>query len=358
MIQKNKLLELEAIRGMAALYVTPFLKFCISKKNTFFGLFFRFGQECVMAFFILSGFVIANSLNKNRYSFTVYFKSRFIRIYAIVLIAWLLSCVSSMLINGIPECFSMYYIKTVLGNICMLQDLSSLKPGVFIDPLFSNLPLWSLSYEWWFYMFFFLHFKMGIKYHFNFLKWNASALIVSIVGMLTYKLIYNQISLFMLYYYIWFSGALFIFDDKHKTIESRWLHTLIGYILLMVTYSFLFIDSHTIGEHGIFPMLMLRHLMVSVLLLSLSFIGYNYIYPIIRFNKIYGFFIKSFAFIGSFSFAIYVFHFPLKDMAVYYWSDKISGPVLLILLLVFTLLMSYWVEIKGYTRFKQCFSIK
>ena len=37
----------------------------------------------------------------------------------------------------------------------MLQDRSYAKPGVWVSLVGGNAPLWSLSYEWWFYMAYF-----------------------------------------------------------------------------------------------------------------------------------------------------------------------------------------------------------
>jgi peptidoglycan/LPS O-acetylase OafA/YrhL len=42
--------------------------------------------------------------------------------------------------------------NTLLGNIFMLQDVISLKPNVISAVYMGNGVLWSLSYEWWFYI--------------------------------------------------------------------------------------------------------------------------------------------------------------------------------------------------------------
>jgi len=99
---KNKILELEALRGLASLYVFfhhTLFSFKIVDKNSLLGILFSFGQEAVMIFFILSGYVIAFSLNKNNYTFKEYFKHRFIRIYTIVPFAWIISYISISLLN-------------------------------------------------------------------------------------------------------------------------------------------------------------------------------------------------------------------------------------------------------------------
>ena len=68
----NKILEFEFLRGIAAFYVFfhhTLFQFNIIEKNSLLGKLFSFGQEAVMLFFLLSGYVIALSLIKKDYSF-------------------------------------------------------------------------------------------------------------------------------------------------------------------------------------------------------------------------------------------------------------------------------------------------
>ena len=77
MMKKSKILELEALRAIASLYVFfghALLGLNVLEKSSSYALILRFGQEAVMIFFILSGFVIALSLQKNLYTFSEYFK--------------------------------------------------------------------------------------------------------------------------------------------------------------------------------------------------------------------------------------------------------------------------------------------
>jgi peptidoglycan/LPS O-acetylase OafA/YrhL len=83
-INYNKLDKLEAVRGFAALYVV--LHHMFDSGIYFFGInfsfLFRFGQEAVILFFILSGFVISYSFEKSiNKSFSLFFTKRFMRIY-------------------------------------------------------------------------------------------------------------------------------------------------------------------------------------------------------------------------------------------------------------------------------------
>jgi peptidoglycan/LPS O-acetylase OafA/YrhL len=69
MIRKINILE--AVRGGAALYVFlgHFIISLIVNKNSLFLIPFRFGQEAVILFFLMSGFVIELSHKKNQFLF-------------------------------------------------------------------------------------------------------------------------------------------------------------------------------------------------------------------------------------------------------------------------------------------------
>src|ERR1700744_3208005 len=93
-----KLGKLEAIRGFAAVYVViyHFVGFTVlqDKFPAIAKLLFRFGQEAVILFFLLSGFVIYLSVaTKPDTSFKKFFLKRLVRIYPILIISFILSIV-------------------------------------------------------------------------------------------------------------------------------------------------------------------------------------------------------------------------------------------------------------------------
>ncbi|MBS0341883.1 MAG: acyltransferase [Proteobacteria bacterium] len=150
-----KLGRLEALRGLAALYVV-FHHAVLSDQalaNSGIGYLFRFGQEAVILFFLLSGFVINYSFKSAEdKSFRSYFLKRSARIYIPLLLVmglgWALECIrAGELVD--PN------LRTLVLNLLMLQDVAGLKPNVIVEPYMNNAPLWSLSYEWWFYMLYF-----------------------------------------------------------------------------------------------------------------------------------------------------------------------------------------------------------
>ncbi len=148
----GKLDRLEALRGLTALYVVLHhlgpQSWFVGGVNV--GILLRFGQEAVLLFFLLSGFVIHFSYSRaTDRSFRTYFTRRALRIYVPLLIVFALSYLVACLEAGAridPQPL------VLLGNVLMLQDWPWAKPNVVVEPYMDNGPLWSLSYEWWFYM--------------------------------------------------------------------------------------------------------------------------------------------------------------------------------------------------------------
>jgi peptidoglycan/LPS O-acetylase OafA/YrhL len=139
-----KLWRLEAVRGAAAAYVT------LSHVLPAVPVLFSFGQEAVMVFFLLSGFVIEYSSSpKLDRGFGYYFGKRFLRIYSVLLCLFVVAAILQKAPVHSPA-----FWRQLCGNLLMLQDFSSGKPHVIVRALFSGV-LWSLHYEWWFYMLYF-----------------------------------------------------------------------------------------------------------------------------------------------------------------------------------------------------------
>jgi len=124
---------------------------------------------CVLIFFVLSGFLISYSLwYKSRtlpnYTFWSFFKDRFFRIYPPFIGSLLLVVVldfSVIAITGVD--FSLWmYLKNFVTNIFQLQGfpIANILYHQYGMEFFyfrhfgSNFPLWTISVEWWLYMFY------------------------------------------------------------------------------------------------------------------------------------------------------------------------------------------------------------
>jgi peptidoglycan/LPS O-acetylase OafA/YrhL len=101
----------------------------------------RLGHEAVLAFFVLSGFLVGGKviqrLKEGTFDLKSYTIDRTVRIF-LPLIATLLLIVVVYLMMGQPNS-----ILQLTGNLLSLQ-------GIFVGS--ATAPLWSLAYEVWFYI--------------------------------------------------------------------------------------------------------------------------------------------------------------------------------------------------------------
>ena len=123
-------------------------------------------HEAVVIFFALSGFLVGGSVLKQSqrgsFQWSRYFTKRLARLYTVLL--------SALAIGAFLDMASRYILRhgytpggefqgllttssswsTLLGNLCFLQFLNHFS----IAPFGSNFSLWSLSYEFWYYILF------------------------------------------------------------------------------------------------------------------------------------------------------------------------------------------------------------
>jgi peptidoglycan/LPS O-acetylase OafA/YrhL len=125
------------------------------------------GHQAVMIFFVLSGYFIGtsviDSVNGQRWSWRAYLVNRLTRLQLVLFPALILGAIWDQIGMRIPQAASIYYgslykyyvpsvalrstVPVFFGNLFFLQSV--------VSPVFgSNGPLWSLSYEFWYYILF------------------------------------------------------------------------------------------------------------------------------------------------------------------------------------------------------------
>ncbi len=309
---RKKLVKLEAIRGFAALYVvlshTMPRAIVIAGKEFYV---FRHAHEAVILFFLLSGFVIqyAYSTSADK-SFRLFFAKRFLRIFIP------LACVFAL--NYLMVCLKQHGLASLdwgnlAGNFLMLQQVDELwRQPMLVRPFLENLPLWSLSFEWWFYMiFFFAVNKLGSKV----------STIVFATGVLA-GLMYIFAPLFvvriLMYLVIWWSGAemarLYLSNQpitfKKMLMPLAALATVAGF--LIINY-FRYIAANPEKEImlAFHPLVELRHFTFSIIAIvsaivwqKLKWVGFKYTF---------GLFMPF----ASISFALYISHWFMVSQATY-----------------------------------------
>ena len=294
----------------------------------------KFGQEAVMCFFLLSGFVIYYSHHLHHdHRFSTYLIRRSRRIFPIYLLALGLSYLVAIA-AGDPH----LDWGNLVGNIFMLQDFSAGKPGVWVDTFRGNVPLWSLSYEWWFYMMFFpIYSKVSDRFQLPLVT------ILSLVGLFGYAIWPNQVCLFLLYFIMWWTGVE-LARTYCRGIRPTF-YTQRGSVLVLATFC-LFVPAVMLGlmarpEHlsfGFHPILEVRHFVACFIVLCLGLAWSELRWR--GFTIVFG----VFSFFAPISYALYVFHYPLTVYTAYLGS--LANPYLRAAIAVaISLLLAYCAEV-------------
>lgn len=334
-VEANKLFRLEALRGFAALYVFAghLIVGRLDIKHGLLSILFRFGQEAVMLFFLLSGFVIYYSYSTGRdQSFTGYFKRRWLRIYPIFILALLLSWfLGGAKINGELG-------KALIGNLLMLQDFSFGKPGVWVDTFCGNSPLWSLSYEWWFYMMFYPLYNFVAPHR---RQWVVIA--ISLGGLLTGFVCPNQISRFALYFIIWWGGAEMArtyLSGRAITLNSQkaCLGALVVFATALLASVACWRESGRALMWGVHPFLEARHFSAALGLMVGGILWARWKWR--GFSGLLGWFV----WVAPISYGIYVLHFPIL-MNVGWLPAGLSSGTQIFISITVVLLVAFLAEI-------------
>lgn len=384
MEQKIKIANLEAIRGIAAFLV--FIGHVVSKipslakhKNHFTNLFVNWGTECVFLFFILSGIVVHLSYDKRNKKSSTFIKHRAIRLYPTLLIALLISIPVEYSYSGkFPS------VNTITGNLFPYATMSD-----YLAPLmwFSNPPVWSLTFEVFFYLFFALVLIPTGKINYK------ASIIFFFIGIVAIYFYYHKINHAMLDHFIlmcsflpiwligffcyWFRNRIYsdvqlaLFSTSILPIISR-LHITsdyydpIKFIVFSITSVPLFIlllnNKRSTGKHRLpvfislvfilsFSIILMAfdnlynkssktlYSIMPIIVLSLTFISQVVVFIKYLATK---YLIPFFSLIGHYSYSIYLIHTPI----IFFTIKKINtSPAIQVTIIIFsTLLISLIIE--------------
>lgn len=326
--------KLDAIRGFTAFYIllTHFV-LVINFIPKPIKIFFDFGQEAVVVFFVLSGFVIYLSIYRQPHlTFKSYFTKRFSRIYFPLFVSIFISIIIVYFSGSLREEFSW---TEFTGNLLMLQDFAEVKPGVWFKPLLHNLPLWSLGYEWWFYMMFYPIYKFSRKLPGKI----YFILAFCLLSYINYITIPNHASLVFSYFIIWWSGveAAAVFTQQGQFTYKNMSPVLFSLFLMSVITA---IPAFSISEIrlGYYPFLIFRHFLDAYVLMVIGIFWYQR--GLVNFDKIFGLFSK----LAPISYPLYLLQYPIITR----WNANNYIDEIGLCILKFTLIitLSYWIGIK------------
>lgn len=341
-MNSQRLLRLEAVRGLAAFYVV--LHHTIQHSTVVYGFnvgfFLRFGQEAVILFFLLSGFVINYSFRTSTdKSFSTYFFKRTTRIYIPLFFVFLLGYLTVSYNAGGWE---NPQIWTLVKNIFMLQDWDVVKPNVLAEPYMGNIPLWSLSYEWWFYM---LYFPIATRISSG-IRQAYFVFALSIVMSMLYVWSPNFLFRLLAYFGIWWAGVYLselYMAGRHRSFKSLLLPVAAIVMIAMVFLVQVLLTRQeggliTLGMH---PLLEFRHMASAVFFVCGALVWQKLQW--VGFNRL----IRPFLVFAPISYVLYICHMPLMVQATYLdFIDNIF--VRWFCYLAIVLVFSYLLELKVY----------
>jgi len=273
------------------------------------------GHNAVIVFFVLSGFFIGggvyNDFINNKFSLKVYIVKRLTRLYLVLIpvliLSFIFQLVSLKIFGKMDESTNLI---DFLGSLFFLQTL-------YTEPFARNEPLWSLAYEFWYYLLFpILMFIILEK------RLIALCCFILILCFLTNDLI--------LYFLIWFMGLVpVIYNKKNFNLKISvllFVFTFLAYRIITIKYSPIYIEQSFIGDFV---------LALSIVLLINSLIHTNTNSKYFRFNK----------FMADSSYTLYLIHVPiLYLMLSFFEKAKIintNSIFIFILIITFILFSSY-----------------
>ncbi len=319
---------LDVVRALAACYVVAHH---VAEAHTLPGrlaLAFKFGQEAVLVFFLLSGFVIFANERDRAGDWRAYAWRRIRRIYPPLLFAML---VSSCVIAASGQWAALFSWRGLFGTLLALQDVAKLKPGVITDPYLLNYPLWSLSYELAFYAAFPLVMIAWRRWP---LMTNVAVGASSCAAYALYVMQPNHFLLVGAYFLIWWSGAMVAAAYQRGARSIRAMPVTIGFLALLGTIAIIVTWRSGFTGRFDYPALMARHFLFALAIVVIGFgpMGRALVTLLQRGGiRLTG--------VAAISYGLYVLHYPLLVQ-----SPLARTPLGFTVSLALLVLLAWWIE--------------
>ena len=345
-------LQLESLRGLSAVVVLfshAFQAFVAPQDVTLYSIVRLLGQSAVMMFFVLSGFLIGHSIQKNiqqnqLFSIKTYTMQRCKRILPPFLFAlfWMLLLYALAPYFFATQSHSFEIIPALMLRTAYDFSLHELVGSVFFvnefltPTLSANAPLWSLSYEVWFYV---LAGLMAVwRYAFARVGFVITLLILSVLNLQ-----------FLVYFGVWLLAFAFSFDQVRSYLDAKslkiiqWIFGIFALCIAMYdAYQFFVIDQVKTYQANLFTMFNACIGLVFAIFLLQLYQKQRTFQPI-------------WAGSARFSYTLYVTHFPilLFAMGVFpqsymrsIWTSMLAVILSMLICIVFAWFMAKFLEPK------------
>ncbi len=316
-----------------------------------FGFFIlAFPPYALMALAIISGFLITysslNLIHKNnsRLPIKEFLFKRFIRLYPALLFSVCLMIISFLIISHF--CITCIYHYTPPGaKFSLLQSLSivpknylaslAFLQGIFIGPdaPTMNLPLWTLSYEFWYYILF-----MFITLIFVNKRYIIGSGLLTLL--LAYMLVFHQFH-FLFLSIVWLSGVILALSYASNRLFSN-EYKPIFFLLLTALIMICIASLVTFGHYILIPISNHSFFVQTCFALILTLLLSMFLHLNIPLKKR---FFKRLAGCANFSYTLYMMHYPLLLLSFHFtWGYIQHWPTLAIVfvMLIYSLIIIYF----------------
>ncbi len=321
---------LDELRGITALYVA--VAHVLLHQVGYFStgaarIPWVFAQEAVMIFFLISGAAIRiSTIQRGGVVDGVFLGRRFLRLYPTLVLGLLLGYVGASAAQG-------YWVDPQWGklvsNLLFLQDFAPVKPGTISSTYYGNATLWSLSYEWWFYVLFYLvwrHVKAASRVHF--------AGVLSVVALLIGIWQPNAASYWAGYFILWWAGGSLVEPQRAEQIKAfGWV---LAAVVVVIAGAVLNGDLTTDpARAGVYPWLLVRHFgfVAGVLGVVLCLRRWQGQLSNLR---------LGFGWLAPYSYALYVLHYPLVADAHWLPWFGVAAPIPTVVIYAATAVVATW----------------
>ncbi|MGH9781466.1 MAG: acyltransferase family protein, partial [Candidatus Acidiferrales bacterium] len=262
------------------------------------------GHQAVVVFFVLSGFFIvssiADSFEKQRWSWTAYLVNRVTRLSLVLIpsliLCWVLDRIGMAMAASAPvyqqavanlftqSVASLETFRNFAGNLFYLQ-------GILVEPFGSNAPLWSLSYEFWYYIILPLAICALVKRYRPPTRFAYLALAIVVTWFVGFQI--------ALYFLIWLLGGAIALSRVVKWAAVRFSGAILAATILFVVVLGVSV-ARPVGS---------AFLMDSIVALVFGF----WIYAVVEAPEkpMPAFYAKPARLFAGFSYTLYLTHFPI-----------------------------------------------
>jgi peptidoglycan/LPS O-acetylase OafA/YrhL len=262
----------------------------------------RFGHEAVVVFFVISGWLVGSAtyrhIQQGTFNFGDYFIARFFRIYMVLIPALVVGAGLDYLGfhyfnaedfyntgNTYSSAFN-YSISERLNSKYFFANILMLQNHQWFSTFGSNSPLWSLAYEWFYYLLFPI-IMLGMKSKVMVQKVFFAGISIGLFGFMPVDM--------RLYFFIWLIGVSIPFM-RLPFLKNTPLWVLVG-----IVCASLLISEIVIMQNHVFATDWIIALFLAIFLSKIAHMDRPVSDFVQRINR----------HLAGFSYSVYVLHMPI-----------------------------------------------